>query len=69
MGLLDSLLSMASAAPKATKTNQNAVTSIMDVLMNNQQGGGLDNIVDKLTKAGLWECRRIMDQHREKQIC
>ncbi|MBN2761495.1 MAG: DUF937 domain-containing protein, partial [Bacteroidales bacterium] len=32
---------------------QNAVTSIMDVLMNNQQGGGLDNIVDKLTKAGL----------------
>jgi uncharacterized protein YidB (DUF937 family) len=52
MGLLDSLLSMLSGAPKATETNTNAVTSILD-LIKNQQQGGLDGLVGKLTKAGL----------------
>ncbi|MBN1413461.1 MAG: DUF937 domain-containing protein [Bacteroidales bacterium] len=53
MGLLDSLLNMAGGSPKATESNKNAVTSIMDILVNNQQTGGLDGLVGKLTKAGL----------------
>jgi len=53
MGLLDSLLKMTAGATKDTKTNQNAVTSIMDILINNKQRGGLDGLVGKLTQAGL----------------
>ena len=53
MGLLDSLLKMAVSAPKATQSNQNAVTSIMDVLINNPQSGGLDGVIGNLTKGGL----------------
>jgi uncharacterized protein YidB (DUF937 family) len=53
MGLLDSLLKMAGSATKATESNQNAVTSIMDVLVNNKQSGGLDGLVGTLTKGGL----------------
>src|SRR4030042_4634438 len=53
MGLLNSLLKMTVSAPKATQSNQNAVTSIMDVLINNNQTGGLDGIIGNLTKGGL----------------
>ena len=53
MGLLDSLLKMAGGATKPTALNQNAVTSIMEVLINNKQNGGLDGLVGTLTKAGL----------------
>jgi uncharacterized protein YidB (DUF937 family) len=53
MGLLDGLLKMAMGAPKATESNQNAVTSIMDVLINNKQNGGLDGLIGSLTKGGL----------------
>jgi len=44
---------MTAGATKDTKTNQNAVTSIMDILINNKQRGGLDGLVGKLTQAGL----------------
>jgi uncharacterized protein YidB (DUF937 family) len=53
MGLLDSLLGMAAGTMKATESNQNAVGSIMDVLINNKQTGGLDGLVGTLTKGGL----------------
>jgi uncharacterized protein YidB (DUF937 family) len=53
MGLLDSLLGMAAGSMKATESNQNAVGSIMDVLINNKQTGGLDGLVGTLTKGGL----------------
>jgi uncharacterized protein YidB (DUF937 family) len=53
MGLLDSLLNMAAGSTKATKSNQNAVTSIMEVLVNNKQMGGLDGLVGTLSKGGL----------------
>jgi len=53
MGLLDSLLNMAAGSTKATKSNQNAVTSIMEVLVNNKQTGGLDGLVGTLNKGGL----------------
>jgi len=53
MGLLDGLLKMAGSSMKATESNQNAVTSIMDVLINNKQNGGLDGLVGTLTKGGL----------------
>jgi uncharacterized protein YidB (DUF937 family) len=52
MGLLDSLLSMAAGAPKSTAANHNAVTSIMDIL-NSNQVGGIDGMVEKMSKAGL----------------
>jgi uncharacterized protein YidB (DUF937 family) len=53
MGLLDSLMKSATGNAKTAESNQNAVTSIMDMLINNQQSGGLDGLVGKLTKAGL----------------
>lgn len=53
MGLLDSLLNMAAGSTKATQSNQNAVTSIMEVLINNKQTGGLDGLVGTLNKGGL----------------
>jgi uncharacterized protein YidB (DUF937 family) len=53
MGLLDGLLKMAGSSMKATESNQNAVTSIMDVLVNNKQTGGLDGLVGTLSKGGL----------------
>lgn len=53
MGLLDSLLSMAAGSTKATKSNQNAVSTIMEVLIQNKQSGGLDGLIGTLTKGGL----------------
>ena len=53
MGLLDGLFKMAVNPPKATESNQNAVTSIMDVVIKNQQIGGLDGLLGTLTKGGL----------------
>ncbi len=53
MGLLDSLMKMAGGTAKTAESNQNAVTSILDMLVTNKQSGGLDGIVGKLTKAGL----------------
>jgi uncharacterized protein YidB (DUF937 family) len=53
MGLFDGLLKMAVGAPKATQSNQSAVTGIMDILINNQQTGGLDGLIGNLTKGGL----------------
>ena len=53
MGLLDSLLNMAAGSTKATKSNQNAVSTIMEVLIQNKQSGGLDGLIGTLTKGGL----------------
>jgi uncharacterized protein YidB (DUF937 family) len=53
MGLLDGLLKMAMGAPKATESNQKAVTGIMDVLINNPQSNGLDGLLGNLTRGGL----------------
>jgi len=52
MGLLDNLLKMAAGAPKATESNQNAITSIFDVI-NDSQVGGIDGLLGKLSKGGL----------------
>jgi uncharacterized protein YidB (DUF937 family) len=53
MGFLDSLLNMAAGSTKATKSNQNAVSTIMEVLIQNKQSGGLDGLIGTLTKGGL----------------
>jgi len=52
MGLLDNLIKMTAGAPKATESNQNAITSIMDIL-NGSHVGGLDGLVGKMSQGGL----------------
>jgi uncharacterized protein YidB (DUF937 family) len=52
MGLLDKLLQMAGGAKTGTGKDQNAISSIID-LLNNQQIGGFEGLIGKFAKGNL----------------
>jgi uncharacterized protein YidB (DUF937 family) len=57
MGLLDTLMKMAGGSTPVTSKDQNAITSIID-LLNNKEVGGLDGLIGKFSQGNM---SNIMD--------
>jgi len=53
MGLLDKLIQMAGSSRSTTGVDQNAVTSIIDMLNNNPEVGGLEGLIGKFSQGNL----------------